>query len=104
MGGRVARMTLSASRKFFTRGKLPLLLAVLLLVLSFGLEFHHHDDGKAHTDCSLCAVGHQTRSASVQHQESGNPVIARAFLCLPNEQSAPISLHLAVPVIRPPPA
>jgi hypothetical protein len=103
MGGRVERMTLSASRKIFTRGKLPLLLAALLLVLSFGLEFHHHDDGNTHPDCSLCAAVHQTKSASVQHQERGIPVFARASLCLPNEQPAPVSRHLAVPVIRPPP-
>jgi hypothetical protein len=91
-------------RKFLACGKLPLLLAALLVVIAFTLAFHHHDDGAVHTDCSFCAAVHQAQSSSIQHHETGLPIIAHAFLVLPSEQPDPDSRHLAVPVIRPPPA
>ncbi len=84
--------------------KLSLFIALLLTAFSFGLEFHHHDDGDAHPGCSFCAAVHQTQSASVQHQETGIPVIAHSSLVLPSEQPDPVSYRFAVPVIRPPPA
>jgi hypothetical protein len=97
-------MTSARIRKFFVRGKLPLLLAAFLVILAFSLEFHHHDDGAVHPDCSVCATVHQAQFASIQHHETGLPIIAHAFLVLPSEQPDPVSRHLAVPVIRPPPA
>jgi hypothetical protein len=103
-GEKVPKMTSAKIRKFLARAKLPLLLAALLVVFAFALEFHHHDDGADHPDCSFCGAIHQAQSASIQHQETGLPVIAHALLALPSEQPDPVSRHLAVPVIRPPPA
>jgi hypothetical protein len=103
MGGRVAGMTRSASRKILTRGTLPLLLAAFLVVLAFALGFHHHDDAAVHPDCSFCTAVHQAQSTSLQHQETGTPAIVQALLELPPSPPAPVILHLEVPVIRPPP-
>ena len=30
--------------------------ALLMAALSFGLEFHHHNDGNTHDDCPLCVL------------------------------------------------
>jgi hypothetical protein len=84
--------------------KLSLFIALLLIAFSFGLKFHHHEDAVSRHDCSFCAAIHQAQSASVQHQETGKPVIAHSSLVLPSEQPDPVSRHFAVPVIRPPPA
>jgi hypothetical protein len=84
--------------------KLSLCVALLLTAFSFGLEFHHHENAVSRPDCSFCAAIHQTQSASVQHRETGKPVIANSPLVLPSEQPDPVSRHFAVPVIRPPPA
>jgi len=83
---------------------LSLIIALLLAAFSFGLEFHHHENAATRPDCSFCAAIHQTHSASVQHQETGKPVISHSSLVLPSEQPDPVSRHFDVPVIRPPPA
>jgi hypothetical protein len=90
-------------RKHFFRGKMPLLLAALLLVLSFALEFHHHEDGKPHRDCSLCAAVHQERSAAISAQPAGASVLERTLLAVTSGETAS-SIHRHSPrVIRPPP-
>jgi hypothetical protein len=85
--------------------KLSLLLAVLLAVAFFTLEAHHHDDGAAHPDCSLCAARSDAQSASVGQLTSGRPVLPVAFLKPHREGASAPSSSRATPVIRgPPPA
>jgi hypothetical protein len=84
--------------------KLSLFIALFLAAFSFALELHHHEDAAARPDCSFCAAIHQAHSASLQHQETGKPVISHSSLVPPSEQPDPVSRHFAVPVIRPPPA
>jgi len=95
---------LNVGNSMVANRKLSLFIALLLAAFSFGLEFHHHEDAAARSDCSYCAASHQTQSASVQHRETGKPVIAHSSLVLPSEMPDPVSRHFAVPVIRPPPA
>lgn len=97
-------MNAAKIRKFLACGKLPLLLAALLVVLAFSLEFHHHDDGKPHRDCSLCAAFHHARSADLHAQQTGVPVLERALLSIPSETVASSFHHRFPLVIRPPPA
>lgn len=94
---------LEVRKHILTRKKLSFFFALLLVAIWFSLEFHHHDDGAIHPDCSFCAAIHQSQSTSVPHQETGSPVVAQASLEFPPEQPEPVSLHLDVPVIRPPP-
>jgi hypothetical protein len=84
--------------------KLSLFIALLLTAFSLALEFHHHEDAVSRDDCSFCAAIQQTQCASVQHRETGKPIISQASLLLPSERPDPVSRHFAVPVIRPPPA
>ena len=98
------RSALNVGNFMVANRKLSLYVALFLTGISFGLEFHHHEDAVSHPDCSFCAVIHQTQSASVQHQESGKPFIAHSSLVLPSERPDPVSRHFAIPVIRPPPA
>jgi hypothetical protein len=97
-------MMRTAGRKHFFRGKMPLLLAALLLVLSFALEFHHHEDGKPHRDCSLCAAVHQERSAGLSSPQPKPPVLGSTALAVPSGRVASPFGHRNPLVIRPPPA
>lgn len=79
--------------------------ALLMAALSFGLEFHHHEDGDSHYDCSVCTVLHQAQSASLHSKVAGAPVltvIADRFQLPPEEKPSP-SAPFRIPYIRPPP-
>ncbi|HBO70680.1 MAG TPA: hypothetical protein DD658_11435 [Deltaproteobacteria bacterium] len=97
-------MTAAQVRKFLARGKPPLLLAALLLLVAFGLEFHHHDDGKTHSDCSVCVSRLHARSADLSAQPAGIPVFESTLLAVTAEAVTPSFHHRFPPVIRPPPA
>jgi len=95
---------LNVGNSMVANRQLSLFIALLLTAFSFAFEFHHHENAVSRPDCSFCAAIQQTQSASVQHRETGKPVLAHSPLVHPSEQPDPVSRHFAVPVIRPPPA
>lgn len=55
------------------RRSLSTLLVCLLLCSALVTAFHHHEDGAAHSDCSICLVGHHQPAT-----ESDAPAVALA--------------------------
>jgi hypothetical protein len=96
-------MSATTPHKRLRRGG-SLALVLLLAVLSFGLEFHHHKDGNTRDDCPLCIVLRQSQAASF----NSNVAIAHVLpvisdrIQLPEEKPSP-SAPFRIPYIRPPP-
>jgi hypothetical protein len=79
--------------------------ALLMAVLLFGLEFHHHDDGDIHRDCPLCIALHQAQGGTVNSRPAIRPVpIVLSEFTPPPEINPVATAHILVQVIRPPPA
>jgi hypothetical protein len=96
-------MSATTPDKRLRRG-LSLALVLLLAALSFGLEFHHHEDGGSHYDCSLCIVLHQAQAVSLNStvaNASVLPVISTRFPLPEETPSQPAPFR--IPYIRPPP-
>lgn len=56
------------------RRSLSYLLICLLLCSALVTAFHHHEDGAAHSDCSICLAGHHQPAT-----ESDAPTAAIAW-------------------------
>jgi len=86
------------------RRGLSLALVLLLAALSFGLEFHHHNDGTTRDDCALCIVLHQSQAASLTSNVANAhalPVISDRIPL--SEEKPSSSAPFRIPYIRPPP-
>jgi hypothetical protein len=86
------------------RWGLSLALVLLLAALSFGLEFHHHEDGNPRDDCPLCIVLHQAQATALTSRvaNASVPQVISARFQPPEEKPSPFA-PFRIPYIRPPP-